>query len=113
MILRLLNHEFYSEISEYNHKFIKISNSDTSEIANQTSFNDMLVDIQKYNSDITAFTNILEIIVVFINKIKNHHINPQSDANSKLHVKIDNKEDNLFSETTLYKDKVRKIYVII
>ena len=107
--IRLLNHEFYSEISEYNHKFIKISNSDTSRIANQTSFNDMLIDIQKYNSDITAFTNILEIIIVFINKIKNHHINPQSDANSKLHVKIDNKEDNLFFYgTTLYKDKLEK-----
>ena len=108
--ITLLNDDFYSEISLSSEKFIKISNSDKSRIQNQIQFKNMLTSINKYNSDINIFTNILTIVLGFINKIKHLHINPQGKPDMKLHVKLDNKEDNLFFYgTTFYKEKLENL----
>ena len=98
---QLVNNEFYSEIINSSHKFIKISNTNSAKIDNQIRFKNTLIDVNSYNSDINVFTNILTIIVGYINRIKNAHINHQSSPEMKLHVKLDSKDDNVFLEQLL------------
>jgi len=103
----LLNNKFFEEIKLTSDKFTKISYDTIDKIQEQIKFNKTLININEYNSDINTFTNILTIIIGFVNRLKNMHINPQSKTDMKLHVKLDNTEDNLyFYGSSIYKEKL-------
>ncbi|MDA7573876.1 hypothetical protein N8751_01185, partial [bacterium] len=103
----LLNNKFFEEIKLTSDKFTKISYDTIDKIQEQIKFNKTLININEYNSDINTFTNILTIIIGFVNRLKNMHINPQSKTDMKLHVKLDNTEDNLFFYgSSIYKEKL-------
>ena len=104
---KLLNNKFFEEIKLTSDKFTKISYNSIDEIQQQIKFNKTLISVNEYNSDINTFANILTIIISFVNRIKNMHVNPQSKTDMKLHVKLDNTEDNLFFYgSSIYKEKL-------